>query len=117
MANEIATSNNVIIEDWTNQYLPKINAEKKVYNIKHRRIYKPTNSKAKFGKNNLEINRVGISMSKGEVMTHKAKGGGYPFNRIEKPWFNPVTEAEVNDLADSIAANTGDIIAGHIFIR
>lgn len=116
MANEVATSNNVIIEDWTKQYLPKINAAKKSLNIKHRRNKNPKQSKAKFGKKNAEINKIGIGMSKGEIMTHKGKGK-YPDNRVEKPWFNPITESEVNALADAIAENTGDIIAGHILIR
>lgn len=111
----IAESNNDIIRSWIREYLPQINAEKRALGIKHRRYKPASRSGAKTRTEKGEINRIGIGMSKGEVMTHKGKGK-YPDNRVAKPWFNPITEREVEKLADSIAANTGDRIAGHILI-
>lgn len=116
MGEEIAGSNNAIIEEWEKSYVPMINAEKQRLNVKHRRTRTPKKSKAKNFKQQGEIRKIGISMSKGEVMTHKGKGK-YPQNRIAKEWFNPITKEQTEILADRLAENTGDILGGHIYIR
>lgn len=115
MMEELEASNNEIILKWQAEFVPKINAEKQNLGIKHNRSRKPINSKAKNFRKGGEINRIGISMSKGEVFTHK--GVGRNGNRVAKPWFNPIAESSVEQLADEIAANTGDVIGGKLAIR
>ena len=116
MSNEVAISNNEVILSWKDQYRDKINQSKVTLGIHHNRKNSPIKSKVSTKKSGGEINKISVSMSKGEIMTHKGKGN-YPENRIAKPWFNPVTDVEVADLADKIANTTGDVIAGHILIR
>ena len=116
MGNEVALSNNEIILDWKDQYSDKINASKVALGIHHNRKNKPLKSKVTTRQTGGEITKISVSMKKGDIMTHKGKGK-YPDNRIEKPWFNPITTDEVGKLADDIANATGDVIAGHILIR
>jgi hypothetical protein len=107
-------SNNAIILKWAPDFLNKVNAEKVAMGIKHKRIFNPSKAKAVFRKQKGSIDRIGVLMSKGEIMTHKGVGRGG--NRTPKPWFNPTAEVEVNNLADQIMINTGDVICGNLII-
>jgi hypothetical protein len=49
-------------------------------------------------------------MTKGDIMTHKGKGRSED-NRKEKPFYNPVAEDMIPELADTMAENWGDHIA------
>lgn len=114
MSDAIAISNNDIIIPWNKQFLQKINASKQAFGIKHNRN-RVSKSGSKLYKQKGEINRIGVFMSKGDIMTHKGKGK-YPTNRRAKPWFNPIAETEVEELANNLAANTGDIIKKRLLI-
>lgn len=113
---ELAASNNEIIKHWSDPYQEKLQAEKVRLGIHHNRTRAPRRAKVKFKYAGGEISVIGVVMTKGDVMTHKGKGK-LPSSRVEKPWFNPVTEVEVGDLADQLAINTGDVVCGNILIR
>lgn len=74
MPKDIATSNNEIIEAWTPPYIDRINAAKRSFGIKHRRVRPALRSNAKFKKQGGEISKISVSMTKGEIMTHKGAG-------------------------------------------
>ena len=114
MGDEIGISNNGIIIGFNKDFTSKLFASKKAYGIKHNRgkVIKPG---SRLYKRNSEIVSIGVFMSKGDIMTHKGKGK-YSKNRKEKPWFNPIAETEVNNLADDIAANTADVIRNRLLI-
>lgn len=114
MGDEIGISNNGIIIGWNQQFKAKLLASKKAFDVKHNRgkVVRPG---SKLYKRGGEIVSIGVIMSKGDIMTHKGKGK-YSKNRKEKPWFNPIAETEVNNLADDIAANTGDVIRNRLLI-
>lgn len=112
----LAESNNEIIKTWSEPYQQKLQAEKVRLGIHHKRTKAPHKSTVRFRYVGGEIQVIGVLMSKGEVMTHKGAGPN-PENRVEKPWFNPITEVEVDDLADELANRTGDVICGNILIR
>lgn len=114
MSDELAISNNNIIVGWNKDFVQKVNASKKSFDIKHNRG-KPGKVGSKLYKTKGEITRIGVFMSKGDIMTHKGKGK-YPKNRKAKPWFNPIAEEEVNTLANRIAENTGDVIKNRLLI-
>lgn len=115
MSEAIAISNDNIIIGWNKQFIAKLFASKRAFGIKHNRgkVVRPGSKLTRRGG---EIVSIGVIMSKGDVMTHKGKGK-YPKNRKEKPWFNPIADAEVNDLANDIAANTGDVIRNRLLIH
>jgi hypothetical protein len=113
---EVNDTNNDIIEIWAPQFMLDLRDAEARYNIKHNRNKAPLVPKFKFKKENGEIVRIGVNITKGLVMTHKGLGK-YPDNRVAKPFFNETAEKSVSELADQIANNTGDMIAGHIYIN
>lgn len=114
---ELAATNNEIIKHWSEPYQVKLQAEKVRLGIHHNRTRAPRKATVKFKYEGGEIKVIGVVMTKGDVMTHKGKGGRGQDKRVEKPWFNPVTEVEVDELANDLAENTGDVICGNILIR
>ena len=109
-------SNNQIIETMVPDFVNKVNASKRNYDMHHNRTQPPLMSRFKFRKRDGDIYRISISMNKGEIMSMKGKGK-YPTNRKEKPFYNPLAEPFANELADRIAAETGDVICGYLCIR
>jgi hypothetical protein len=109
-------SNDEIIQAWTPETLRKINEAEIAMGIKHNRSLQPRPIKAKFRRTNGEIDRIAFNLNKGLIMTHKG-AGAYPENRVAKPFFNNTLEKTIPDLADQLAASTGDFLAGHIFIQ
>ena len=75
-----------------------------------------TNYKLSFG----EINAIGFAMTKGGVMTEKgvgkgvkidsAKSNGAVIGRHAKPWFTPIMDATVIELADFVASQKADAL-------
>ena len=116
METNLTSSNNEIIKHWSEPYQQKLQAEKVRLGIHHHRTQAPKKATVRFKYAGGEIQVIGVVMTKGDVMTHKGKGK-YPENRVEKPWFNPVTEKEVGDLADMLAVNIGDVVCGNFLIR
>lgn len=114
MSDELAISNNNIIVGWNKDFIQKVTASKKAFDIKHNRG-KPVKVGSRLYKTRGEITRIGVFMSKGDIMTHKGKGK-YPQNRKAKPWFNPIADVEVDELANRIAINSGDVIKNRLLI-
>jgi hypothetical protein len=112
----IAHSNNDIIKEWVDPFLNDVNAARVAMDIKHNRKSPGRKVKARFRYMGGEIQVIGVIMSKGDIMTHKGKGANASY-RKEKPFFNPIAEIAVEELANKLAINTGDVIGGHILIR
>lgn len=111
----MAIDANDIIESWTSDFLRDVNREKRSLGIKHKRTQDPKNARKKFKKENGDITNIGILMSKGDIMTHKGKGR-FPQNRKPKPWFTPILDRDIEELADKVAQQTGLFIQSHIKI-
>lgn len=103
------TSNNGIIESHIKPFVAKINSEKVALDIRHDRNKPPIKSRYKFKYSTGQIIRISITMNKGEIMSHKAKGK-YPDNRKAKPFYTPNADIMLPLLADDLCENTGDII-------
>lgn len=81
-----------------------------------------TNYKQSFG----EIDAIGFAMTKGGVMTEKgvgrgikidsAKTNGAVIGRRAKPWFAPIMDNTVAELADFVASQKADALINAIQI-
>lgn len=103
------SSNNEIILKHIVPFVARVNDEKSALNIRHDRNNPPKKSKYKFKYKQGEIVRISITMSKGEIMSHKGKGKN-PDNRVAKPFYTPIADAMLPDMADEICQNTGEMI-------
>ena len=97
-------------------FVARVNASKAALGMKHDRTGPPRRSHFKFKKRDGAIYQISIVLTKGEIMSHKGKGK-YPDNRKPKPFYNPIAENFVPELADALATNTGNIICGNLCIR
>lgn len=88
----------------------------------HTRTLRSGFGKDRFG----EIYRVSFHMSRVLVYVHKGVGRGWPisragqpsnFGRIPKPFFNPVIDNNIEDLANHVAKTKADMIVKNIHIR
>lgn len=107
MSNEIGLNRNEHIKAWTNQHLPEVNTLKKGLGVKHNRTQAPFNSKAKFGRKEGAIERIGITMSKFEMFS--LLGVGPNGNRTPKPFLEPMNMA-LEELADRIVEADATLI-------
>ena len=112
----IPATNNELIEQWTAKFTVDLRDSEVRYNIKHNRNKAPLVPRAKFKYVNGDIVRIGVNLNKGLIMTHKGKGKSET-NRVAKPFFNDIAEGSVSELADLIAANSGDIICSHLIVN
>jgi hypothetical protein len=109
----VHTGLNNIVANWAKPFADDLNASKRALGIKHNRTQLPRKSKAKLVFKNGIVSRVSISMTRGEIFTHKGVGRGG--NRHHKEWYNPIADKEVKELAEQIALECGDYIGSHIF--
>lgn len=69
------------------------------------------------------INRVSYCMPRHMIFVHKGVGRGTTIgqagttNRKAKPWFNPVIEENIDDLADIVAEEMGSEIVNKLLIK
>lgn len=69
------------------------------------------------------ISRVSYGIPRHMIFVHKGVGRGTKINevgntkRVAKPWFNPVIEANIDNLADIVAEETGDAIVNNLLIQ
>lgn len=69
------------------------------------------------------INRVGYNIPRHMVYVHKGVGRGTPIekvgqtNRKPKPWFNPVIDRRIDELADIVAEGLGSAIINNLLIK
>jgi hypothetical protein len=106
MSNNIVDDNNEIIETWTADFISKVNEAKVTLGIKHDRTKNPIRSKTRLKKDrNGSVSRINITMSKGEIMTHRG-AGRYPDNRTQKEFYVPIANNELPVLADQLAFAT-----------
>jgi len=111
-----ADSNNNIIEALTPEFVAKVNASKVSLGMHHNRTDPPRRSTFNYKRKDGEINRISIVITKGEIMSDKGKGGRGQDKRVKKEFFNVNAEPFVEELANEIAANTGDIICRNLCI-
>lgn len=118
------------ILSWKRETFAKLKQETNKLGIEHRSNSPsniPANSamKAAHASRQGYINRITYKFPKHMVFVHKGVGRGVPIakagsagiNRKPKPWFNPVIEAEIGKLADTVAEDCADIAMEAIFIR
>lgn len=69
------------------------------------------------------INRVGYVIPRHMIYVHKGVGRGTSIEQVgntkrqAKPWFNPVIEKNIDELADIIANDLGNSIINNLFIK
>lgn len=107
--------NDAIIESWATEFVQKVDASKQAFGIRHNRDQAPRKTKYKFKRSNGEIVRIGIILTKGEVMTHKGTGRNKD-GRKPKPFYNNIADQELSQLADQLAENTGDLLCSRLVI-
>lgn len=110
---DLSTIKNNLITEWAKPTIDQVNALKKSLGIKHHRNQDPIKSKIKFKRRAGEIHVISITMSKGDIMSHKGEGK-YKESRTSKPFYTPVVEVRVPELADSLAESIGDVICGNL---
>jgi len=71
------------------------------------------------------VSKVSFKFPRHMVFVHKGVGKGVPIslagsnatNRKPKPWFNPVMDKKVEDLADRVADHSADIVVNNLMIK
>jgi len=69
------------------------------------------------------IQRISYQIPRHMIFVHKGVGRGTPIDKVgttgrkAKPWFNPVIEANIDDLGDIVANELGDEIVNNILIK
>lgn len=69
------------------------------------------------------IQRISYQIPRHMIFVHKGVGKGTPITAVgstkrkAKPWFNPVIESNIGDLADIVANELGDEIVNNILIK
>jgi hypothetical protein len=69
------------------------------------------------------ISRVSYAIPRHMIYVHKGVGRGTTIdqvgstNRVAKPWFNPVIERKIDELADIVAEEIGSEIINKLLIR
>lgn len=106
---DFESTNNAVIMDWAKPFIDKVNASKKSSGIKHKRKQSPTKDKIRFKRRQNEIYRISVLTTKGEIMSQGGHGK-YPDNRKPKPYYKPVADVEVPNLADALAMEVGDTL-------
>ena len=120
---------NTRITKWANTTKQQLQQEIVVKGIRHRPESKsPTASinalqqktrKDSFGL----INRVGYVIPRHMIYVHKGVGRGTSIEqvgqtaRVAKPWFNPVIDRRINELADIVAEELGSAFINNLLIK
>jgi hypothetical protein len=119
MARLIDSELNFEIKAWTNQTTALAKREMKKLNIASGPGVNSLRGKVysdKFG----DASHIGFGMKKHMIFVHKGVGRGYPIDkakkiaapgtktRIEKPFLNPILDAQVPKLADTVQKHIAD---------
>ena|SRR5690348_10091159 len=76
-----------------------------------------------FGRGRGIINRVSFKMPRHAIFVHKGVGRGTTVESVgntkrrPKPWFNPVIDSRIDDLADIVADGQADLIVNNANIK
>lgn len=69
------------------------------------------------------INRIGYIIPRHMIYVHKGVGRGTPIEKVgqtsrkPKPWFNPVVERRIGELADIVADELGTDFINNLMIK
>lgn len=119
---------NAKIKLWGDQTLGKLKAEFGNLKIEHR-SYSPSPKAAvnsivvRTPKSGGIISRVSYIFPRHMIYVHKGVGRGTKIsevgntNRKPKPWFNPVVDANIDELADIVATEMGAAIVNNLLIK
>lgn len=115
------TKLNDAIKDWTKKARKDLKAEEKKLKIKHSAgsNWQRTGYRHRSG----VISRISFKMPRHAIFVHKGVGRGTPIskvgqtNRRAKPWFNPVMDESIPDLADAVAEEQADLMINGIDIK
>ena len=107
----ISDATDKILEEFAPKLEEAIYASKLSKGVKHHRKFKPTRNRVKLTRRGGIIHVMSIGTNKGEIMSHKGKGGRGQDKRIEKKFINEPGQPLLEELADRIAESTGDIVA------
>lgn len=116
------------ITNWATKTKAQLIAEMQGLGIKHRKgspSPKPAiqSIRQAIRKSGGLINRVGYKIPRHLVFVHKGVGRDTPIekagttNRKAKPWFNPVIDKNMDELADIVAEEMGAAIVNNILIK
>lgn len=98
-----------ILKEFAPRFAAKVHDLKRSMGVKHKRTKAPVKNKVKLRMKD-GMNVLSLMASKGDMMTHKGKGGKGQDSRVEKPFINEAGEQMLPELADKIANETGDYI-------
>ena len=100
---------NAIIKSWGDRFIRRVNEARRSLGIKHNRHQEAKNNRIKYKTVLGEIEQISVVMTKGDIMTHKGKGRNEE-SRKEKPFYNPIAQEMIPELADQLAEAYGDHI-------
>lgn len=116
-----AESLNGKIQSWSKKTASELSSTENKLNIKH----SPGSNwqRLSYGRAAGIISRISFKMPRHAIFVHKGVGKGTPIsmvgqtNRKAKPWFNPVIDNRIDELADTVADEQADIIVKGINIK
>jgi hypothetical protein len=119
---------NTRISDWANARLPELQASIAGQGIKHVKRSPNKKASAKSLKKTVRkrgglIGAIGYSIPRNMVFVEKGVGRGTNISQVgntkrkAKPWYNPVINKSIEDLADIVAEELGGAIVNNLFIR
>jgi hypothetical protein len=121
--NNLTEAQNEAIYSWVGKMLKKeLPASQSDAGIEHSRGSRSFNLGRSYRRDRSTgaVNKVGITMKQHGIYREKGVGKGRGKDsdkRINRPWFNPAIDRNIDELADNIATISGDIIAGSLKIK
>lgn len=119
---------NARIDNWGTDRLQDLKNEIDALGIKHASYSSsPRAARAALTKTNRKadglINRISYRIPRHMIFVHKGVGRGTPIDKVgttsrkAKPWFNPVIEKHIDELADIAAEELGSSIVNNLLIK
>jgi hypothetical protein len=112
---------NLEVAEWSKVSLRDLRAELTRLNVKYS---SNSNSLSKVLRSSVRksrgmASRISFNMPRHAIFLHKGVGQGRPANRPKgaKPWFNPVIDRNMPDLADKVANGQADLIVNTLNIQ
>ncbi len=116
------------IDQWATSVLGELKQEIDIQGIRHeKRSSSPKAAKASLTKTTKKtsgmIERISYRIPRHMIFVHKGVGRGTPIEkagttkRKAKPWFNPVIERNIDQLADIVAEELGSALVNNLLIK
>jgi hypothetical protein len=122
------THANTRISDWAKKRVPELKQQINALGIQHVSRSPSKTASASMLKNTLRkkdglINRIGYSIPRHMIYVHKGVGRGTKINQVgttnrkAKPWYNPVIDKNIDELADIVAEEVGGAVINNLLIK